>query len=149
MKTGLSTVATIAEIVASIGVVVSLIFVGVQLEQGNKETRAATIQAVLKAEMDMVAILIENSDTWDRVIAGESLESGGETRRGINLFNLVMLESANRYSQYRAGYLDESNWQNTQEVLPQLKRLPIYSMWRESPGGRGQARDFLALLDRI
>ena len=47
MKLKLTDWASIAEIIAAIGVVFSLIFVGLQINEGNQETRAATIQAAV------------------------------------------------------------------------------------------------------
>jgi len=37
--------ASIAELIAGVGVILSLIFVGLQINEGNRETRAATLQA--------------------------------------------------------------------------------------------------------
>ena len=48
-----SKLADYSEIIGSIAVVLSLIFVGIQLNDGNLETRAATTQAALQSEMDM------------------------------------------------------------------------------------------------
>ena len=46
--------ADIVEIFGSFAVVLSLIFVGVQLNSGNRVARAATIQASLQSEMDIM-----------------------------------------------------------------------------------------------
>ena len=149
MKSKLSDLASIAEIVASVGVVLSLIFVGFQLNEGNRETRAATLQSVLQTEMDMVTVFIEHSSTWEKVVAGVPLAAGEETRKAINLFNVAMLESSNRYLQFRSGFLDEQSWQNTFNVLPGMKALPICDQWRKSLGGQGQDAEFLDLLDNL
>jgi hypothetical protein len=66
MKSKLSELASIAEIIASIGVILTLIFVGLELSEGNREARATTTQLVIKAEMDMVAVFIANADTWEK-----------------------------------------------------------------------------------
>jgi hypothetical protein len=149
MKSNLAELASIAEIVASIGVILSLIFVGVQLNEGNRETRAATNQLVIKSEMDMVAVFIENSEIWDKVVTGVPLAAGEETRKGINLFQLAMLETANRHKQYASGYLELTSWENTLETLPAITKLPIYEQWRQSYGGQGQDSEFLELLDSL
>ena len=36
------------------------------------------------------------------------LAAGEETRKAINLFNVAMLESSNRYLQFRSGFLMSS-----------------------------------------
>jgi len=45
--------ASIAELIAGIGVILSLIFVGLQINEGNREIRAATLQAATDSEMFM------------------------------------------------------------------------------------------------
>ena len=149
MKLKLQDVASVAEIVASVGVILSLIFVGLQLNEGNRETRAATTQSVLQTEMDMVKVFIDHSATWEKIIAGAPLAAGAETRKAINLYNLAMLESANRYLQFRSGYLEEKSWRGTARTLPGLKALSIYEEWRTSFGATGQDAEFLELLDGL
>ena len=46
MKGKLQEYALVAEIISAIAIIASLIFVGLQIENGNRETRAATIQAI-------------------------------------------------------------------------------------------------------
>ncbi len=147
MKLKLSEVASIAEIIASIGVIATLLFVGLELNEGNRETRAATTQLVIKAEMDMVAVFIENTDIWHKVVTGAPIAEGGEMRKAINLFQMVMLETANRYAQYRSGYIEQASWEGTVSPLPAMVQLPIYEKWRASFGGQGTDPEFIALLD--
>ena len=149
MRSRLSEFASIAEIIASIGVILTLVFVGLELNEGNREARATTTQLVFNAEMDMVAVFIANSDTWEKVVTGAPLAEGEEMRRAINLYQLAMLETANRYAQFRSGYIDQSTWQGTVKTLPAITKLPIYEKWRESFGGQGQDTTFLELLDEI
>ncbi len=89
MKRNLSDVSS-AEIIGTTAVVLSLIFVGVQIRDGNREARATTIQSTLNSEMELIAILTENASTWDKVITGAPLASGEEMRKGILLYNLLM-----------------------------------------------------------
>jgi hypothetical protein len=141
--------ASIAEIIAAIGVIFSLIFVGLQINEGNQEARAATIQAASDAESFMIATIVNHSETWDKVVTGAPLDSGAETRKGIILFNFLMVESENRYHQFQSGYLDAPSWVGRRSTLQPLVRLPIFKLWRESFGARGHAAEFLELLDRL
>jgi len=149
MNTNLQNIASMAEIIASIGVILSLVFVGFELNEGNRETRALTAQSALQTEMSMVAVLLDHSDTWQKVISGAPLAKGEETRKAINLYQLAMLESANRYLQYKSGYLDEKSWLNNERTLPGFKALPIHEKWRSSFGGQGQNSEFLEMLDSL
>jgi hypothetical protein len=145
----LSDVASIAEIIAAIGVIFSLIFVGLQINEGNQETRAATTQAAADAEAFMIATMVNHSDTWDKVIIGAPFESGAEKRKAILLYNLLMVESENRYHQFHSGFLGAQTWEGRLSIIQPTVRLPMFRIWRETFGGRSHSPEFLELLDRL
>ena len=149
MKLKLKDWASIAEIIAAIGVILSLIFVGLQINEGNQETRAATIQAASDAEAFMLVTFVNHSETLNKVVTGAPLQSGAETRKGINLYNLIMVTNENRYYQFRSGFLDAPSWEARQSTLQPIVRLPIFKIWRESFGAKGHTAEFLALLDSL
>ncbi len=134
MKSKLSDVASVAEIIASVGVILSLIFVGLQISDSNRETRAATVQAILDSELFMIATITNHAGTWDKVITGAPLASGEERRMGITLFNLLMTEAENRYYQFDSGYLDAQSWEGRVSSLRPIVALPMYELWRKTPG---------------
>ena len=145
----LSELAALAEIIGLIAIIPSLIFVGVQLYRGNRETRAATIQSAINSELDMIATIAQHAGTWDKVMTGAPLESGEEHRRGILLFNLVMTESENRFHQVRSGYLDNSMWAGSLTSIRPVVSRPIFSEWRDTPGALNHSADFLAFVDSL
>jgi hypothetical protein len=149
MKLKLSDFASIAEIVAAIGVIISLIFVGMQVNESSNETRAATIQAAADAESFMLVTLITHASTWDKVVVGAPLETGEENRRAILLFNLMMTENENRYRQFQSGYLDSQSWESRLSNLRSIVKLPIFESWRFSYGGKGHSTEFLTLIDEL
>ena len=149
MKWELSEWAAIAEIVAAVGVILSLIFVGLQINEGNREARAASVQAASDADARMVTTLIAEKDIWEKVLTGAPLEEGAELRGGLLLFGYVMVNTDNRYHQFRSGYLDNSSWDGYQSNLQLFVRLPIFKTWRETPGAHSRTVEFLALLDGL
>jgi len=149
MKWKLSEWAAVAEIIAAVGVILSLIFVGLQISEGNRETRAASIQAASDADARMIDTLIRNKDTWEKVLTGAPLEEGAELRGGILLFNLLMVNTDNRYNQFRSGFLDSNAWDNYEDTLPSLVRLPIFKIWRDTTGAHSHTAEYLELLDGL
>jgi hypothetical protein len=141
--------AEIVEIFGSIAVVLTLIFVGVQLNSGNRVARAATIQASLQSEMDIMHAMADHAGAWDKVLKGETLDNGEEMRKGIILYNLLMTESENRYYQNLSGYLEKQSWEGRLRSLYPLVRLPIFELWQKTPGGINHSADFLALLNSV
>ncbi len=146
MKWNLSGVSS-AEIIGTTAVVLSLIFVGVQIRDGNREARATTIQSTLNSEMELIAILTENASTWDKVITGAPLASGEEMRKGILLYNLLMTERENRYYQFKSGYLETETWEGSLSALRLIADLPMFEIWRATPGAMNHSTEFLELLD--
>ncbi len=141
--------AAIGEIVGAIAVVVTLIYLAAQIRVSNRETRAVTTQSALNNEMDMIAVMVENAATWDKVITGVPLEAGEETRKGILLYNLLMAETESRYLQYKAGYLEPAAWEQRIPSIRMTIRNPMHQIWRPTPGANAHSLDFLRMLDEL
>ena len=71
MKEKLSQLASTAEIIASIGIVLSLLFVGLQIRDANREARAATLRSAADTELYMAAEIANHAATWDKLLNGE------------------------------------------------------------------------------
>lgn len=145
----LSELASIAEILGVIAIFSSLVFVGIQLNRGNRETRAATIQAALISENQFNATIVEHAGTWDKALKGETLLEGEETRRAIALLQMLMADSENRFFQFKAGHLDPKLWSSRQGNLVLIANLPVFKIWRNSPGATNRSADFLEFLDKV
>lgn len=141
--------ANIAEIIGVLLVIVTLVFLTLQIRQNTKALRSTTIQAVLNSEMEFGKILIEHAATWDKILEAEPLTEGEEHRRAIMLFNVFMIDSESRYKQYETGFLDPQAWEARLRTLPKVVALPIYGEWRASIGGLSHSRDFLEMLDEL
>ena len=139
--------ALIAEVVSGIAVVISLIYIAVQIRANTREARANAFQLAIQSEMEVAGVFAEYAATWDRVVRGEPIPEGEERRLAILLFNLLMLDSERRYRQFASGYLQAQSWHARQQTLPLIVGLPIFKDWRESLGAKGHAADFLRLVD--
>lgn len=145
----IETIANIAEIIGVTLVLITLIFLTLQIRQNTAAIRSTTIQAVMQSDMTFAQILVDNAGLWDRVLAGEMPKEGEETRRSIVLFNLFMIDAETLFHQFQYGLIDEQSWESRLSLLPHLVTLPVFSLWRESLGGRSHYRDFLEIVDRI
>ncbi len=149
MKLKLSELASVAEIVASIAVILSLIFVGLQLSEGNRVTRATTNQLAVQSEIDMATAFLDHAGIWNKMISGVPIDDREETRKAIILLNIFMLDTESRYQQFHSGYLEPASWEGRRAILPEVVEYPIYDRWRKSPGGRNHSAQFLELLDSL
>ena len=142
MKKTLSDWASIAEILGAAAVVVSLLFVGFQINEGNRETRATRIQAAIDSEMLFQAAILREAGVWEKIVAGVPLAVGEETRKGLILYTMLQTQNENRYFQSQSGYLD-----HRPEGLLELVAIPFYDVWRDSPGARSRSPEWLEILD--
>jgi hypothetical protein len=140
----LSDWASIAEILGAVAIVISLIFVGLQISEGNSETRAATTQAALDAEMLFQSELIRNADIWLKVIVQGDMSDAVETQKAVALMNMAMTLQDNRYQMMSAGYLEYP-----EESMRATVRIPFFDTWRKSQGARGRSPKFLEFADYL
>ena len=143
MTRNLSDLASIAEILGAVAIVVSLIFVGFQINDGNREVRAATTQASLDTEMFLISELLDNAGVWEKVITGAPIAEGEETRTAILLMNMVMTMNENRFEQMNTGYLEPQPLN-----LNVVVRTDSWDIWRNSGGALNRSREFLEFVDR-
>jgi len=144
-----STAASIADVISAIAVVVSLVYLSLQIRANTRSNRASAFHATIDSEMELAKTVVEHAGTWDKVQTGQPLAAGEETRRAIALFNLVMLDAERRFNQFNAGFLEAGPWEGNLKSLPLLVALPTYERWRQSGGAMSRSADFLRLLDGI
>jgi len=142
MKLKLTDWASVAEILGAFAIVVSLLFVGFQINDSNRETRAATAQSALDLEMLFETQIAQFAGTWDKVITGMPLADGEESRRGIVLFNMMMTLNENRFVQMKSGFLEVQP-----DALAEGVNWPIYQTWQQSGGYRSRSREFRDFLE--
>ena len=149
MKMKLKDLASVAEIIASIAVILSLVFVGLQLRDGNRVTRATANQLAVQSEIDVVTVFLTHSAVWNKIVTSTPIDDDEESRQAILLLNIFMLDTESRYQHFRSGYLDPATWESRQNILPEVVKYPAYEAWRNSPGGRNHSAHFLELLDSM
>ena len=93
--------ANIAEIIGVILVVVTLVFLTLQIRQNTRALRSTTIQSVMQSEVAMMSVMVENSATWEKILSGANIQPGNETRKAILLFNVYMIDTESRFHQYQ------------------------------------------------
>jgi len=132
-------------------IIVSLLFVGFQLRAANRSTHAGTIQSVTDTETRFIALAMEHADIWDRIMSREAFapDSRIEIRRGVMLISFFMIDSENRFRQFKVGTLDEASWNARAGSLQNIFRCAIYNLWRQSPGAASRSVEFLACIDKL
>ena len=128
----LSDAAQWAEIVSAIGLVVSLVYVGVQVTDNTSATRSATASTASTEFIDWYEHISsdpELMDVWLRgVTAPETLDQREELRF-IFLLHIVMLQFQNNYYLVEEGTLDEKMLASINNTLTTIRGTPGFELY--------------------
>ena len=118
-KFGLADWANVAEICAATGVIISLIFVGLQLQSNTEATEAATREAINQKDMEYLSLRLDSS-----VLATATAKlDNGEVLSTLEDSQLVHQEYVNfiafehSYYQYRKGILEPEEWLRHENII--------------------------------
>ena len=117
-KLGLSEWANVAEIGAAIGVIISLSFVGLQLQSNTEATEAATREAINQKDMAYLSLRLDSA-----VLARANAKiDNGQTLSPLEVSQLVHQEYVNFVSfehsfyQFRKGALEAEEWSRHENI---------------------------------
>ena len=154
MKEKLQEYALIAEIISAIAIVLSLIFVGLQVKQGSEQTAANTEairsqvqQSLMKADQDLLLFSASHPRTLKVDSLTEDNEENAELRAQRGLMFVAMLRTREYYwRQYRQGLLDEDTCVSYVNAMCQniVDSKFLTSLWAAlSASSRNFPQDFI------
>jgi hypothetical protein len=114
----------VSQVIASVAVVVTLIYVGVQLQQNTAQLRRAENNATLTQFQAIRLSIVENRDVADlvaRAIAGGQQLDPADALRLESLLSEFTWSSFHIWDRARSGLLDEDEF--TRGAAPNLARL--------------------------
>jgi hypothetical protein len=130
------------QVVGLFGVIGSLLFVGLQMQQD----REVAILAAYQARSDLTAETIVSLMDNDEYRAAEiRFRSGGGNLDSLSPedYQLIMMRAAaqmymteNVFFQYESGFLPEDHWQKSRRILKDsLRNEPMRRTYEERPEG--------------
>lgn len=128
----LSDLASLGSFVSGLAVVITLIFLLMQMRQDNRNQRSLIQQA--RAERSMAA-LREFASPHYSAIVGKLVDNGDLTAAEVNMLlrtiSAYFLSVADSFLQFRAGTLDDAGWKADEETVTVLLRNPATrAAWR-------------------
>lgn len=130
----LQDLASIAEIIGAIGVMVSLVFVGLQVMQANQLAREAAEQKQIESIGSLSRILAENphlAELWARAMAGEKLNPAELVSATSMITHGQRIWEA-LYYQYRAGRVSQELWEAHQTQAKAIQNTPMsQAVWAQ------------------
>ena len=110
---------SLGELLASIRVLVSLVFVGVQLRHNALATKASKRQSIFDATLSFHTIQIDPSvlaQAQFKLRSGQEI-SDFELDQVTRLQHMNLREFENRYYQHKQGMIDEEMWFRSRSII--------------------------------
>ena len=145
-------ISAIADLLASIGVIVSLIYVAIQLRLNSKTVGTSNYQHNMSAVADMSAVIASDAELADIYLRGcESFSRLGpqeQTRFHMVMSNFILPIQHNVHMQSR-GLTDSKLYEGEIESFLPLFDQPGVMEWWQAGATRWYHQDFVAHLNAL
>ena len=120
--------AYLAEVIGVIIIVVTLIYLSVQVRQGAHLLRSESRQSLQVSDREILLAFLDHMDLFDKVADQEEL-SRVDQRRFSCLWIINMRAREHEWFQYRDGILDETTWLSYRKILPLIVGSKRHRNW--------------------
>jgi hypothetical protein len=139
---------SIGDFVGSIGVLISLIYLAIQIKGSTEAARTSTYQSIVSdfgALNRAMAATPELSSLFVNAMEDFEPLSADEKARMSQLFFVCFHNFENMYYQYRKGYLEDDVWLGWKRLMLTYHSRPGFQSWwsRRSDVFSGSFVDFL------
>ena len=124
----------LAEIIAAMAMIVSLIYVGVQVRENTRATRATAAQSFVDTMNGYVGLINSSNslaDVLDKGSAGLANIRGGEVIQFSAFHDQSFIAFESFFYQWRDGILDERLWDTYRHALVDLLHMKGGTEWWE------------------
>lgn len=145
---GIEEYAALAEIVGSIVVVATLIFLAIQLRQHNKLLKSESRKALLANDQTSLLIGLDHPDVWALMHAPGPLSEQDQ----IRLSATYLIDMRNRefeFFQHRSGELDDAPWRAYREIIRFNHATERGRRWWDNVGRNAFDPDFVTMVDEL
>jgi hypothetical protein len=129
-------ISAVGEIVGAIAVVVTLMYLAVQIRRGTTATQAASVQSA--AALDHEFLIAVGSDPitaqlWATYLSAPQTLSVDQAMQGHLLMTSLLRRLENVRIQMQMGTLSQGGWQSRQSMFNVIASSPGYSAFLDSP----------------
>ncbi len=143
-----SRLADYSEILSSIAIVVTLVYLAIEISQNTRALRAQTAQAVLQASQSELMVLVERPDIALSIPASGALTP--ELSVILDAYFAINMRAREfAWIQHKNGAIDDANWESELTVLRiQLDSQRIRDWWTRI-GHNYSSKEFGQVVEKI
>lgn len=145
----LSKWSSIAEIISSVAILVTLIYLAIQTQQNTEALRSQSRQELLASALEELPIWMEYPELTVFIL-DNSLEMTREQK--IQLDSLMILALSKRefaWRQYETGNLDQETWTAERNIVSLLVGTERLRDWWAHVGQYGRDPGFVEVVDEL
>jgi hypothetical protein len=141
-----------SEIIASFAVVVTLIYLAIQVRDGTRATHAANFQVA--ASMDQEFLLALGSDPatahiWNGYLFAPETLAPEQELQGRYLFGCLLRRMENIYFQHRLGTISDEAWLPRQSMFSFVAHSKGYAAVMKAPTAAFTDGEFLEFMAKL
>ncbi len=125
-------ISAISEIVGAIAVVITLIYVAMQIGQNTKMMRSGAKQSLTATTQNLIYKAIDYSAEWVKLTTGDEPATPEEDTRMSLLVRAMLRGFESQCYQYEAGLLEEDEWYALRTAIKDICALPgVNRYWEQ------------------
>lgn len=141
--------ASIAEIISSVAILVTLLYLAIQTQQNTDAINSQSRQSLAESAVMEQTIWLQNPEL-SLFIVDSTIDMTFEQK--VQLDSLMIMSLTRRefaYRQYQAGVLDDNVWSQEAEIIALLLGTQRTRSWWATIGKHGFEEDFANACDSI
>lgn len=139
----------IAEFGGAIAVVVSLIYLAIQVRQNTRAIRGQTAHAVTERQQEELHWSHEIADIFTKAIETPRELDSAEAWSLSEWMSAAVVMRQNEYRQFRLGLLERGAWEQSEQVILMLLSFPWGRNWWRVVGREQVSSDLAAHVDAL
>ena len=143
----LENIVLISELLASIAVVITLVYLAKQVKQSTRVNRAAARHSLSQFAMELSKFRAEHSDRWAKVMQEKDLNSGDLEFRNWNHM-MLLLHAETYFHHHKLNLMPDNHWDNYAKFIVAALNSPGFQeYWNEV--GFAFSKDFSDWMNKI
>jgi hypothetical protein len=142
-------ISAISEIIGAVAVVVSLIYVAVQIRQNTRAVRGATLDAITAHQQAELRWSSDLAAEFGKALEAPDTLSFEESWRLSEWLSSAFSARQNEYQQYRKGLLDQEVWESIQQIIGIIIGIDWVNDWWDEYGRKNLTREFVAEVEAM
>lgn len=142
-------ISAVSEAIGAVAVVVTLIYLALQIRQNTKAVRGTTLDAITNKLRDELRWSSDIADVWRKVLESPDDMTFNDSWQLSEWMTAAFMARQNEWHQYQQGLVDREVWLSVQNAIRILMGIEWTKQWWQDYGRRNHIPSFVAEVDRI